>query len=424
MQPTTFEIVATIIFALAIVHTFSVKLFLRIAEKHPEGSVQENLFHLLGEIEVVFGLWAAILVGFLVFSAGGKEAVHFVEAQNFTEPMFVFVIMVISASRPCLLLVETLLKGVARLVPLPTDRAFLAVALSVGPLLGSFFTEPAAMTVLALLLRDRFFGHTSCERLKYATMAVLLVNVSIGGVLTPYAAPPVIMVAARWGWDVKFMMGAFGLKAAIAVVLNVVILLVVFRKKLAEMPPYQAPVEKTAKLPAWLVGIHLLFLALTVVTAHHPTVFIGLFLLFLGVTSITSEYQSELKLREGLLVAFFLGGLVVLGGPQRWWLEPLLPQLSTLQLFGASIGLTAIFDNAALTFLGAQVPNLSDALKYALVAGAVTGGGLTVIANAPNPVGFQILQEKYSGKGISALALFKYALVPTIVAALCFWCLP
>jgi hypothetical protein len=54
--------------------------------------------------------------------------------------------------------------------------------------------------------------------------------------------------------------------------------------------------------------------------------------------------------------------------------------------FGAT-ALTAITDNAALTYLGSLVEGVSDQLKYALVAGAVSGGGLTVIANAPNPAG-------------------------------------
>lgn len=424
MHATTFDLVATVIFGMSILHTFSVKFFLKLAVKYPEGSVLENLFHFLGEIEVVFGLWAALLVVYVFFVAGGRGAVEFVEAQNFTEPIFVFAVMVISASRPCLYVVEQLLNGVSRVLPMNQNAAFVLVALGLGPLLGSLFTEPAAMTVLALLLRDRFFNRTSCQKLKYAALAVLLVNVSIGGVLTPYAAPPVIMVASRWGWDLSFMVSTFGLKAVLAVFINVGLLVMCFRKKLSDMSLYQPALEKTRPLPWWLVVVHLGFMLLTVVTAHHPAMFMGLFLFFLGVTTITAEYQSELKIREALLVAFFLAGLVVLGGPQRWWLEPLLPQLTSSYLFLASIGLTAIFDNAALTYLGSQVPNLGEALKYVLVAGAVTGGGLTVIANAPNPVAFQVLQGAVSKNGINPFILFGYALVPTIIAGLSFWSLP
>jgi Na+/H+ antiporter NhaD/arsenite permease-like protein len=115
--------------------------------------------------------------------------------------------------------------------------------------------------------------------------------------------------------------------------------------------------------------------------------------------------------------------LVVLGSLQQWWLQPLLSDLDSTTLFLGAIGLTAITDNAALTYLGSLVSGISDSAKYALVAGAVTGGGLTVIANAPNPAGFAILKEYFDEKSISPLHLFLAALLPTIIAAACFWLL-
>lgn len=146
----------------------------------------------------------------------------------------------------------------------------------------------------------------------------------------------------------------------------------------------------------------------------------GVFLLFLGFTEAYKRYQSPLMLREGLLVAFFLAGLVVVGGMQKWWLEPILSSMGSTILFGGTTLLTAITDNAALTYLGSLVEDLSDVSKYALVAGAVTGGGLTVIANAPNPVSFSVLQNTFENKAISPLGLFLNALVPTVIAGACF----
>jgi Na+/H+ antiporter NhaD/arsenite permease-like protein len=87
--------------------------------------------------------------------------------------------------------------------------------------------------------------------------------------------------------------------------------------------------------------------------------------------------------------------------------------------FGAA-ALTAITDNAALTYLGSLVPGLSEEFKIALVAGAVTGGGLTVIANAPNPAGASILKEKFEHGAIHPLGLLVAALPPTLVAVLAF----
>jgi Na+/H+ antiporter NhaD/arsenite permease-like protein len=135
--------------------------------------------------------------------------------------------------------------------------------------------------------------------------------------------------------------------------------------------------------------------------------------------SISESQENSLKLRESMLVGFFLGGLVVLGKPQSWWLSPLISSLSQYPLYFGATVLTAFTDNAALTFLGAQVPHLAENLKYALVAGAVSGGGLTVIANAPNPAGYGLLKEHFGEEGIKPGRLFLAALIPTVIAAFC-----
>jgi Na+/H+ antiporter NhaD/arsenite permease-like protein len=118
-------------------------------------------------------------------------------------------------------------------------------------------------------------------------------------------------------------------------------------------------------------------------------------------------------------VGFFLAGLVVHGGLQGWWIGPVLHGLAETPLFAAAGVLTAFNDNAAITYLASLVPDLSNSLKYAVVAGAVTGGGLTVIANAPNPAGQAILATFFP-EGISPLKLFLGALLPTILIAAVF----
>ncbi len=414
------ELVGTVFFALAILHTFSVKRFQHQATKYPEGSVGENFFHLIGEVEIVFGFWAGLFLSFLVFHDGAADAIHYLETRNFTEPAFVFVIMAICATRPILRVAGQLIDAAARLLPINRTVAFFVSALVLGPILGSFITEPAAMTVTALLLLERIYSKTDSLKLKYATLGLLFVNVSIGGTLTPFAAPPVLMVASKWNWGTSFMIQNFGWKAVIAVVMSTLIVAFRFRRELATISSDRGS-NVSQKIPGWISALHLLFLVLVVLAAHHMVVFFGLFLFFLGVVTVTREYQEQIRLKEGLLVAFFLGGLVVLGGVQRWWLEPLLTQLSALSLFGGATLLTAVTDNAALTFLGAQVPGLSDLSKYALVAGAVTGGGLTVIANAPNPAGYGILNSSFGEEGISPIGLLGAALPPTIFAGLCFW---
>ncbi|HOW47031.1 MAG TPA: putative Na+/H+ antiporter [Rubrivivax sp.] len=412
----TIEVVGAGLFAVAVVHTFSTKFFEGLAHRNPEHA---GIWHLLGEVEVVFGFWAMVLMLAMLALQGRDAATAYLDSRNFTEPMFVFVIMVVAGSRAILQLARDAVDVIARLVPLAGSMAFYFVALAFVPLLGSFITEPAAMTLAAIMLRDRLFSVGSVsQKLKYATLGVLFVNVSIGGTLTSFAAPPVLMVASKWGWDSWHMLANFGWKAAVAVGVNALAAAVLFRRELAALPRTEG--GGSGRLPAWVIVLHVLFLAGVVAFSHHPAVFMGLFLFFMGLATAYPHFQDRLILREGLLVAFFLAGLVVLGGQQRWWLEPLLRGMDANTVFYGATALTAITDNAALTYLGSLVEGLSDEFKFALVAGAVTGGGLTVIANAPNPAGFAILRGHFDQGAIHPLGLFAAALGPTIIAILAF----
>ena len=405
------NIIAAIIFGLALLHTFSAKSIAGLSHRYPAHS---GLFHLLGEVEVVFGFWAFILIAFMAVLSGGKQALDYAESRQYTEPLFVFVVMVVAASRPILEAVRKSVFAIAQ--ALPGKVAILQVWLGLGlvPLLGSLITEPAAMTLAALLLAPLVFRPGIPEWLKYAALGVLFVNVSIGGTLTSYAAPPVLMVATTWQWDTAFMAAHFGWKAAIAVIINASVVTFMLRRHLGTAT--SASTRSPEAVPLLVSLIHLAFLAGVVMFAHHPVIFFGLFLLFLGFTQAYERYQNPLILKEGLLVGFFLAGLVVLGGMQQWWLQPIVSRLEPMALFFGSVGLTAITDNAALTYLGSLIAGISDDAKYMLVAGAVAGGGLTVIANAPNPAGVALLKQGFQDASIGAGGLLLGALPPTLVA--------
>jgi len=415
----TIEIIAAVLFGLALVHTFSTRVFERLAHRYPEHS---GMFHLLGEVEVVFGLWAMVLFVVMLAVLGKSAATDYVSSRSFVEPLFVFAIMVIAASRPIMELAARVVKWLAGVIPLPSNVALYALCLGLLPLLGSFITEPAAMTVAALMLRDRFYAAGLSERFKYATIGVLFVNVSIGGVLTSYAAPPVLMVANAWGWDTVWMASQFGWKAVVAVLVNTSLLTWLFRKEIGALSVTEESVA-AEPVPMRITTVHLLFLAATVFFAHYPVICMGLLMAFMGFAHAYERYQSKLMINEALLVAFFLSGLVVLGGLQEWWLRPLLLSMSQDAVFFGATALTAITDNAALTYLGSLVDGLSEGFKYALVAGAVAGGGLTVIANAPNPAGVSILRSYFADETVDALPMLCAALPPTLIAMAAFWLL-
>lgn len=427
-----FNAVATAIFALAIIHTFTVKRFLawahRLQQAHdtreqtagrpPSPHVGAELLHFVGEIEAVFGLWAVVLALAITFFHGWTTAKHYLtQTVDYTEPLFVFVIMALAATRPVVGLAQTMLSRVAALGR-GTPAAWWLAILTLGPLLGSFITEPAAMTICAVLIGRQLYALRPSRRLAYATLGLLFVNVSVGGTLSHFAAPPVLMVARPWGWGFGFMLRHFGWKAIAGILLATAAYFTLYRGELARLPSPPADAAARPPVPAWVTAVHLGFMAWTVVNSHYPVLFLAGFLFFLGFAKATAPYQDRIDLVPPLLVGFFLAGLVVHGGLQGWWIAPVLASLREVPLFVGAIVLTAFNDNALITYLATLVPDLGDAMKYAVVAGAVTGGGLTVIANAPNPAGQAIL-GRWFDDGISPLGLLAGALLPTLIVGAC-----
>ena len=423
MEPTelfNMKYIATLLFAAAVIHTFAAPQFNQWAGRFKSGSLGENLFHFLGEVEVVFGIWATVLIVLWSMLHGTTSAITFLESLDYTEAIFVFVIMCMAATKPVLdysrMAIQTLSQG----IPGPRAASLYVMTLIAGPLLGSVITEPASMTLTAILLKDTFFGRQVSMKFKYATLGLLFVNVSIGGTLTHFAAPPVLMVAGPWGWDTGFMFTHFAPKVLPALVLSTLLTGYFFRHELAKVDlPKQAHLPNS-RAPFWIFLVQVAFMGITILHSHHVVFFVPVFLIFLGWCQVSKEFQDEIKIKESLLVAFFLGGLVTLGKLQDWWLQPTLASLEPKTLFFGAMGLTAFTDNAALTYLGTLVPSLTPEAKYFLLAGAVSGGGLTVIANAPNPAGNSLLKDSFGETGISPLGLFLGALPYTIVIALWF----
>lgn len=438
-----FNVVVTVIFALAVMHTFmtarirhwshvveerhAARLKKRIRptdndedERPDEVSFWGQTLHFLGEVEAVFGIWALVLFTAITWEKGLETAIHYIaEDVNFNEAIFVVIIMTLASTRPVLKLAERCLKCFAQ-IGKGTPVAWWLSILIVAPLLGSFITEPAAMTIAALLLASQFYALKPSTRLKYGTIGLLFVNISIGGTLTHFAAPPVLMVAGSWGWDMSYMLTHFGLKAVVGILLATGAYFLIFKKELFALKA-EASTRKRAEepVPVWVTTVHIIFLAFTVWMAHYPVLFIGGFLFFLAFAQATAHHQSKVELRTPILVGFFLGGLVIHGGLQGWWIEPVLGSLGKIPLFFGATVLTAFNDNALITYLATLVPEFTDELKLAVVKGAVTGGGLTVIANAPNPAGQSILQRHFA-EGVSPLGLLLGSLIPTVIVAITF----
>jgi hypothetical protein len=411
------ERIAALFLALALIHAFAAPRVRKLEYRYPNHA---GVFHVLSEIELVFAFWGMLLVAALFAVQGKTQALAYINARNYTEPLFVFAVMLVAASRPLMEWIERLLLQASKALPGPAMRNQLWLSLSLLPLLGSLLTEPAAMTIAALSLSQFFFHDQVRLRSRYVVLATLFVNISIGGVLSAYAAPPVLMVAQAWGWDSAYMFTHFGYKAIIAVVLNASLATYLVRLDVASAPAPAGAGSALPRVPWQVILVHALFLVGVVMFLHEPVIFMGLLLAFIAFTQAYARYQRPLIVREALMVACFLGGLVLLGGLQAWWLSPTLAAMSPTGVYFGAIGLTAITDNAALTYLASQAQGLSDEFKYFVLAGAVVGGGLTVIANAPNPAGVAILGRHFPDAEISPLQLLFAALAPTAIALICF----
>jgi Na+/H+ antiporter NhaD/arsenite permease-like protein len=434
------NVIVSLLFLCAILHTFMAPKIMhhshRLRDEHyrlfkerskddphfPSVSFKAEVLHFFGEIEAVFGIWVIPVLIAITASKGWQTTVEYINRLSFAEPVFVVVIMTIAATRPVLVVAEACLSVVVRMLG-NTMGAWWFCLLTVAPLLGSFITEPGAMTVAALLLREKFFRYGPSPMFAYGTVGLLFVNISIGGALTNFAAPPILMVAATWEWSTMDVFRMFGVKSMVSILVCTTLYFLFFRKEFSRMKmSWNAPTEtefERRRPPTWIIVAHMLFLGWTVFSSHYTPFVIGGFLVFLAFTEATHPHQNAIVLRPALLVGFFLAGLVVHGGLQGWWIQPVISSLGETALLISSIVLTSFNDNAAITYLAAQVPNLSPALKYAVVAGAIVGGGLTVIANAPNPAG-QALLQKYFPDGFNPLKLLLGALVPTIISALFF----
>jgi len=459
IQDEPFNLVATTIFFFAIIHTFMTARFRhwshevekehhqnlilcgRLPEhcdtydglaggeascKLDEVSFKGQILHFFGEVEAVFGIWALVLVFAITLWKGWDTAVGYLGGHvNYTEAVFVVIIMTLASTRPIMQPAERFLRMIVSLGKGSVAAWWLTI-LILTPLFGSFITEPAAMTIAALLLAHQFYSLKPPPAFAYATLGLLFVNISVGGTLTHFAAPPVLMVAGPWDWDTMHMLTNFGWRAAIGIVVATGVYYLAFRKQFAELQRRRDNEQQYASgvgeeiVPVWNTTVQIGFMVMTIFVSHYPPMLVGVMLFFLAFAQATAHHQGKIDLKPPLLVGFFIAGLVTIGSLQGWWIEPVLTRLSAVPLFFCTVVLGAVNDNAAITYLATLVPEFDERLKYVILAGAVTSGGLTVIANAPNPAGQSILARFFPDGAVSPLCLLLGALIPTGILSLIF----
>ncbi len=417
------EQLATLFLALALLHTFSVSFIVKLADKLKTHFLVKKVLHILAEVEAVFGIWALLFLCVWSYKEGFENVVTFTKNLNVTEPLFIFCIVVMASAKPVLHFAQRIImylsdKTSQALKTNEVQTQFL-VLFVIGPLLGSLITEPAAITIVGLILMRLFNEKTADDYFVYGVLALLFVNISVGGALTHFAAPPILVVARTWEWNLSSVFMNLGIPATVTVVLNTFLFRLRFKN---EINKFFRPLKlEDDIIPFWVIGVHLLLLVFLILSLHQPKALLVILFIFTFFTKLTFSFQTSLRWRESFLVAFFLMGLLILGFFQQWWLQPILEKLTENTVFLSAIALTAVTDNAALTYLAAQVPNLKESVRWALVSGALAGGGLTILANAPNPVGFSLLVTKFPNQVLMSGKLLVAALIPTVIAVVCFY---
>lgn len=437
LEFTPFHLVALILFICAIIHTLSVYKIHNWArdleaKQYPKRqryrSLGVQMLYFLSEVEMIFGIWVIPL--FIAMSLFYKTSValQYINTRDYTEALFVVVILALTATRPIVRLGERLIGLIANSLGGSLSIWWFTL-LTIGPILGSFITEVGSMALAALLLARQFYQHRPSHQLAYATIALLFVNVSVGGLLTNFASPAVLILSHSWHWSTPEVFLNFGWKSVLGILISNFLYWLYFRKEFAHLNERHRMsgqlftdhvAESSAPIPIWITCIHVLFIIWVVATSHYPAIFVASFILFLGFYHSTRAHQYNMHLIRPMMIGLFLAGLVIHGGLQGWWVVKILQGLTPLKVMGMAMTLTAFNDNTAISYLATLIPNWGEAYQYAVFTGVVAGGGLTVIANAPNPAGFVILR-KYFDRGINPFKLFLAALIPTLILYLIFY---
>lgn len=427
VSTTPFDLFSALFFFLAIVHALSTRYLAELADKLERKkstkidlgvfprSFRIELVRFLSETEVVFGLWVIPQLIAMTYFYNWNHVLEFLDGLHFVEPLYVATVLIVILSRPIEEIIEQTFGALSR-IDKGSCRIWWWLALTLGPLLGSVLKETSAMLISCAILADRFFTAKPSTRFKYVTFALLLVNVSLGGALTNFGSSSILMVRDTWGWTSSFVFNSFGIPVLLSIFTLNFIVYLFFRKELQKLELPISEYESGTPCQLWVKLAYVAILAWIIFHGNYPVVFIGTLVLFVGLHQAIFGKKEELKLRPGIMIGFFLAGLIIHGTLQEWWVSPLFRHCSEQGLFPLSVVLSAFNQNALVTYMALHVQAFNDLDKYYIVAGSLLGGGLTLFGNSPNFAAFSILRPFFP-RGISLFKVFAIALCFVLIVS-------
>lgn len=418
------------IFLLAIIHTFlTPKLFflserfrhkqLIFTESSKKYYMLSELIGILSKVEIVFFVWAIPLFFLFWISEGFKLTITYFDTRNYSFPIYIMTIVVLTTSKPIIDFADRILTFLAKLGPNTPKMWWWALLLG-SPLIACLVKEPGAMIIGSTLLLRKFYYLTPSRSFRYATMGLLFSNISMGGLLTPVSSRAFMLVQSSLNWKPGFLLAQFSWKAFIAIILSTTIYYVIFRKEFDKLPStVRDRINFKYAIPWWISATHILFLAAILWIKPASVILAAFFVLFLLFHKMTVFYQNPLHLDKMALLGLFYTGVLIHGDLQGKWISLIMEKLPGLGVLIVSFILSACMDNSIAHYLAMNVTSSSDCYRYLVVAGVTAAGGLTLLANSANLLGYTVLKTSFLS--ISFVKLFYYGLTPSLVALTIFW---
>lgn len=378
-------------------------------------------FGFLNKIELVFIVWAVPLFVIFVCCEGYRVAMAYFNSRNYVSSLFIMIMLIFLESRPIECLSERIFSNIAKL-GYQSPKCWWWTIMLFAPLSTFFLKETGAMIIGATLLAKHFYRFYPSSRFGYATLGLLFSNISIGGLLTAFSSRALFIILPSVKWGNEIVIKHFCWKAVLSMLISTTIYYFVFKKEFHSFP--RSVVNKAVvedDIPYWVILVHIVLVGLLISTNTIPLFMMAILIFYLGFQRFTIFYQHSINISKTCCVGLFYAGLVIFGELQEWWVLELMHRMSDFGYMLTSYGLSIFLDNALVNYLVHNLPVATDCYLYLVITGCMSAGGLTIISNMPNIVGYLIIKPAFQVPSFSMWRLFISAAVPSVLALLVFW---
>ncbi|AAP05554.1 putative Na+/H+ antiporter [Chlamydia caviae] len=380
-----------------------------------------EFYRLISRVELVFVLWAAPLFLWFLYSEGYRVTMSYFNSRNYVFSLFIVIMLILLESRPIVYFSECIFSNIAK-IGRQSPRCWWWTLMIAAPLSGALLKETGAMIIAATLLVRNFYKFSPSPRFAYATMGLLFSNISIGGLTSALSSRALFIILPSVKWNNSFILKYFCWKSIIAILLSTTIYYLIFRKEFNNFPKVVInPSMMNERVPKWIIFVHIILVGSVILARSVPLLMAAIFLFYLGFQKFTIFYQHSINISKVCFVGLFYAGLVIFGELQEWWVLELMHRMSDFGYIITSYTLSIFLDNALVNYLVHNLPVATDCFLYLVIAGCMSAGGLTIVSNMPNIVGYLILRPSFPSSSLSLGWLFLFALGPSIISLMTFW---